>query len=150
MKSHFKAFFEYNAHFNQQLSAVFMEKPDLADGKSHKLFSHILNAHHIWNHRILIKQGSYGVWELLSASNMEDINSQNLADSIHILSHLDLNKPIPYQNSKGQKFQNKISDILFHIINHSTYHRGQIATDFREKGIEPLATDYIFWKRENV
>lgn len=150
MKSYFKEFFEYNAHFNQKFSAVFMENPDIADGKSHKLFSHILNAHHIWNHRMMIKQGKYSVWELMPVSGMEHINAENLNDSMHILESLDLNKTILYQNSNGQKFQNKINDILFHIVNHSTYHRGQIAADFRENGIDPLITDYIFWKRENL
>ncbi|QLH28398.1 MAG: hypothetical protein HWD63_02710 [Candidatus Parvibacillus calidus] len=39
-----------------------------------------------------------------------------------------------------------MKDIIFHIINHSTYHRGQIAMEFRQSGLEPLNTDYIFYK----
>ena len=60
---------------------------------------------------------------------------------------VDLNNIILYKTTKGQAFENKTSDILFHIINHSTYHRGQIAADFRQTGTEPLSTDYIFYKR---
>jgi uncharacterized damage-inducible protein DinB len=44
-------------------------------------------------------------------------------------------------------FTNTIKDILFHIINHSTNHRGQIAVDFRNNGLEPLVLDYVFYKR---
>lgn len=29
----------------------------------------------------------------------------------------------------------------------ATYHRGQIATDFKNTGLQPLVTDYIFYKR---
>lgn len=148
MTSYFKELFEYNAHVNRKLLVVLAENPELIHGKSHQLFSHILNAHHIWNHRIMAKPEMYGVWELQPASEMHHINTRNLVDSMHILDHLDINTTVSYQNSKGQKFQNSISDMLFHVINHSTYHRGQIATDFRANGIEPLITDYIFWKRK--
>ncbi len=44
-------------------------------------------------------------------------------------------------------FTNVIQDVLFHFINHSTYHRGQIAIQMKEAGLEPIATDYIFFKR---
>ena len=53
----------------------------------------------------------------------------------------------PNMAKKGNLFENKIDDILFHIINHSTYHRGQIMMLFRESGLEPIFSDYIFHKR---
>jgi uncharacterized damage-inducible protein DinB len=37
--------------------------------------------------------------------------------------------------------------MLFHIVNHSTNHRGQIAVDFKSNGITPLGLDYIHYKR---
>lgn len=145
--SYFNEYFEYNRYFNTKLATVFEENSGLTEGKSHRLFSHMLGAHHIWNHRILARQNDYGVWELLPSAKLNEINLKNFDDSTHILENLDLNNTISYRNSKGQAFRNKVSDILFHIINHSTYHRGQIAADFREIGLEPLVTDYIFWKR---
>ena len=54
---------------------------------------------------------------------------------------------VHYTNTNGQAFDNSVRDILFNVINHSTYHRGQIAREFREYGPEPLVTDYIFYKR---
>jgi uncharacterized damage-inducible protein DinB len=35
--------------------------------------------------------------------------------------------------------------ILRHIVNHSTYHRGQIASKLKRFGIEPPNTDFFFW-----
>jgi uncharacterized damage-inducible protein DinB len=35
--------------------------------------------------------------------------------------------------------------ILRHIVNHSTYHRGQIASKLKRFGIEPPTTDFFFW-----
>lgn len=61
-----------------------------------------------------------------------------------------LKKKISYKNSRGERFENSVRDILFHVINHSTYHRGQIATDCKLHGMTPLATDYIFYKRDTL
>ena len=39
--------------------------------------------------------------------------------------------------------------ILRHVANHSTYHRGQIAAKLKRLGVEPPATDLIYWGMEN-
>lgn len=147
MKPFFKELFEYNHHFNLKLSEIFTEKSDVVSKKSVQLFSHILNAQHIWISRIVKKQSDFGVWDIHAVQQFKEINDKNFKETIHALNHFDLSKTISYKNTKGQAFENKISDILFHVLNHSTYHRGQIATDFRQNGIEPINTDYIFYKR---
>ena len=38
--------------------------------------------------------------------------------------------------------------ILRHVANHSTYHRGQIASKLKRFGIEQPATDLIYWAIE--
>jgi uncharacterized damage-inducible protein DinB len=40
--------------------------------------------------------------------------------------------------------------ILRHIVNHSTYHRGQIASKLKRFGIEPPNTDFFFWALEQI
>jgi uncharacterized damage-inducible protein DinB len=40
--------------------------------------------------------------------------------------------------------------ILRHIVNHSTYHRGQIASKLKRFGIEPPNTDFFFWAIEQI
>lgn len=150
MKTFFEELFEYNHHFNSVLSDLFSEYSERVSEKSVELFSHILNAHHIWISRIIGIQGDFDVWDIQTIQMFKKINDKNFNETLNILCHFDLSKTISYKNSKEQSFENKTSDILFHIINHSTYHRGQIATEFRKNGINPLITDYIFWKRENL
>lgn len=147
MKSFFKELFEYNFHSNQQLAELFLQHSNEASEKSLKLFSHILNAHHIWNNRIEEKQKTFNVWDIHTVQAFKQIDKNNHESSLRILDTFDLNQNIFYSNSKGDKFNNNIKDMLFHVINHSTYHRAQIATEFKQSGITPLATDYIFYKR---
>ncbi|HEU0125158.1 MAG TPA: DinB family protein, partial [Flavobacterium sp.] len=93
------------------------------------------------------KQAVFGVWELHPVQDLKGIENKNYEHTLQILNDYDLKLIINYSNSKGQLFSNSIQDMLFHIINHSTYHRGQIATEFKRQGLEPLVTDYIFFKR---
>jgi uncharacterized damage-inducible protein DinB len=37
-----------------------------------------------------------------------------------------------------------------HLVNHGTYHRGQITTMLRQLGAKPLSTDVIHFYRERV
>jgi uncharacterized damage-inducible protein DinB len=147
MQLFFEQLFEYNHYFNQKLSGIFLEKGNPISEKSVKLFSHILNAHHIWNARIVGRQSGFSVWDVHAVEQFSKIDHKNFNETVHALNQVDLNSIILYKTSKGAEFENKTRDILFHIINHSTYHRGQIATDFRQTGTEPLVTDYIFYKR---
>ncbi|KAA9035691.1 damage-inducible protein DinB [Ginsengibacter hankyongi] len=147
MKDLFKELFEYSHHFNQKLSDVFTDNPDKTSEKAVKLFNHILNAHQIWNNRIEPKQTTFGVWELHAIEHLKNIDQTNYEQTLQILDTIDLNETINYLNSKGQPFSNRARDIFFHVINHSTYHRAQIATEFKQHGLDPLVTDYIVYKQ---
>ncbi|WP_025762311.1 DinB family protein [Dyadobacter tibetensis] len=146
MQAFFETLFLYNYQTNQALAKKYEDSPFKLSDNALKLYSHMLNAHHIWNRRILLKAADFGVWQLQPNTDIKNIDLTNYQESMMILAELDLNAEITYSNSKGQVFTRVISDILFHIINHSTYHRGQIATEFRKCGVDPLVTDYIYYK----
>ncbi len=145
MKEFFKELFEYSHHHNQMLWKVFNEHQTTE--KAVKLFNHILNAHQIWNYRIDPLETVPDVWEIRQMSNLKEIDRSNYEGTLRILDVFDFGKVINYKTSTGSNFSNSTRDILFHIINHSTYHHGQIAMDFRQSGLEPLASDFIFYKR---
>ncbi len=147
MKQFFKELFAYSHHFNQQLATVFTEQADKTSEKSVKWFNHILNAHLVWNNRILKQAGPLNSWDMHDVTALREMDQVNYNTSLQILDNFDLDTAIDYSTFKGEPFTNTVRDILFHVVNHSTYHRGQIAADFRQTGLEPLTTDYIFFKR---
>jgi len=147
MEIYFKELFAYNHYTNMQLWEAMMNDGDSTPEKSLKLFNHILNAHQIWNNRINPQIIPVGVWERRQLVVEKEIDTQNYVHSLLILDNYGLKSSIKYTNSKGETFTNTAQDILFHVINHSTYHRGQIAMDFRAHGLTPLSSDYIFYKR---
>ena len=146
MKSKFTKLYEYNAHFNEKLIRLMEPELNRLPEKPIKLINHILSSHQVWNSRILSQPPTHP-WEMHPFENLIEINQENHQTTLKILEEFDLSKIIIYQNTKGEKFENKIEDILFHLVNHGTYHRGQIALLFRESGIEPMVSDYIFYKR---
>ncbi|MBB4805614.1 putative damage-inducible protein DinB [Chryseobacterium defluvii] len=146
MKEKLIDLFQYTDHFNQQMIKLISENLSKVDEKTISLINHTLNAQQIWNSRIL-GETSFEVWQLSPFEDLEQINHQNYLKSVAIVENYDLDKRIEYQNSKGSKFENSIFEMLFQAVNHSTYHRGQINSLLKQNGIEPLLTDYIFYKR---
>lgn len=144
----FKDAFEYNFHFNQELIALFEKQQQSIPEKSIQLLNHLINAQQIWNERILEEKIAIDVWKIRPLENLKNINLSNYNRSISILNTIALNRKVEYKNSKGIEFSNSVQDIIFHVINHSTYHRAQISSNLKENNIEPINTDYIFYKRK--
>lgn len=147
MKEEFKELFEYNYHFNEKLIKIISENTQIVSAKIFKLLNHLINAQQIWNARIK-NEKEFEVWQINNWNIIENINKENYSKTLNIINEIDIDNIIEYTNSKEIKFSNKIKDILFHIINHSTYHRAQIATELKICGFEPINTDYIFYKRK--
>ncbi|AZB17043.1 damage-inducible protein DinB [Chryseobacterium indologenes] len=146
MKEKLIDLFEYTHHFNAEMIKVISENRKLIDDKTISLINHTLNAQQIWNARIL-GESTFEVWQINPLKSLQEIDHKNFLKSIDIISNLDLDKRIEYQNSRGTKFENSIFEMLFHAVNHSTYHRGQINSLLKQNGLAPILTDYIFYKR---
>jgi uncharacterized damage-inducible protein DinB len=59
----------------------------------------------------------------------------------------DWNQVIAYKDSKGTPYQSPVWQVLLHLTNHDTYHRGQVANMLRQLGHAPLGTDLILYYR---
>ncbi|MRI00927.1 damage-inducible protein DinB [Kriegella sp. EG-1] len=147
MKVFFNQLFDYNFYCNKKIIELCVDESEVSE-KTVELFSHILNAHNIWNSRIIGRKPDFDVWQIHAIPTWNDVHYENQRSSFEITSNADnFEKRIDYENSQGRLYSNNIKDILFHILNHSTHHRGQITMNLRQNNIEPMSLDYVFYKR---
>lgn len=114
---------------------------------------HILAAEWIWLSRWKGESPSAipAEWD---TSTMEGIrshweeNTKNLITFVRGLSASDVQRSVTYRSIKGDSFTNTMSQILRHLVNHSTYHRGQIVNMLRNLGSGGVGTDMIIYFRE--
>jgi len=59
------------------------------------------------------------------------------------LTEADLERVVEYRSVRGNRFAYSLRRMLQHVVNHSTYHRGQVITLLRQLGASPCATDYL-------
>ena len=56
--------------------------------------------------------------------------------------------PISYENLQGQRWEYSLGHMMQHLVNHSSYHRGQVVTLLRQLGHNPPATDFLVYLDE--
>jgi uncharacterized damage-inducible protein DinB len=66
------------------------------------------------------------------------------------LSAADLQRVVSYRNLKGEPWAYPLGMQLVHVLNHSTYHRGQLATMCRQVGAAAPATDLLVFLDETT
>jgi uncharacterized damage-inducible protein DinB len=114
--------------------------------RSLRWMGHIIGAEFLWLGRIAGKAEPLPVWPDLSVSECEarlGELSHRLPDRLRDERARGLSRSVPYTNSKGEAWSNSVEEIFTHLVLHSAYHRGQIASDLRGAGREPAYTDYI-------
>ncbi len=149
MKNYFNKIWQYNGWANhrclQKISSQLPEYQEL-----NIKFSHIISAEEIWYNRI--EPLPYQPLPLFAGQPWERL-SNRMEQSQHrwlelINATVEWSKVIHYENTSGTPYQTRLEDIVIHVVNHGTYHRGQIALLLRQQDQDPLATDYIVFNRE--
>lgn len=60
-----------------------------------------------------------------------------------------LAEEISYENPRGVVWTYQLGDMVRHVVNHSTYHRGQVTTLLRQLAGTPVATDFLVFLDQN-
>jgi uncharacterized damage-inducible protein DinB len=148
MRENFYRLYQFNHWANKRLAEVL--KSDYCE-EGAKLLSHVVNAELIWYGRIKNEtHHPIKIWQLhepflLKVYAIE--SSLNFFQLIDTCPEEDFFKVIKYHNSKGEAFETCLLDILFHVANHGSYHRGQVNKALKEAGKEPVNVDYITFSR---
>jgi uncharacterized damage-inducible protein DinB len=61
-----------------------------------------------------------------------------------------LGQPLAFRLFNGTEDARPLSVQFQHVVNHGTYHRGQVAVMLRQVGTMPNPTDIIRWARERA
>ena len=66
------------------------------------------------------------------------------------LKQSDLDRVLEYKTLKFGVYRNPLWESMQHLVNHGTYHRGQVTTLLRQLGVQPIATDLMHFYRERA
>ena len=150
MRIYFTRLFNYDRYANETIAGAIVKAG--APGKPVALMSHLLVAQQIWLNRCKGLPAAGGaLWPDWQATAFPAIIAGNNKEWLNYLEALqpdDFEKKISYKNSKGDHFENDLTDVLTHLINHGTHHRAQIGQQLKSTGADQLPnTDYIFYIR---
>ena len=150
LSEHLRRQFVYDAWANREVLKAIQAGGE-SDEKSVQLMGHILAAERLWLERLLQRPQSGPVWP---NADLETCRRENEALASLWLEYLakavDLGQAISYKNSKGEAWTSAVGDVLTHVVMHSGYHRGQIATHMRATGKTPAYTDFIHGVRQGL
>ena len=148
MKEYFLKLYQYNAWSNARVLKCLLQQ-NVNDEKILTLMGHIVAAQFLWLHRVkglpppdVKLWGSYSLEQLKSMAMEAGKNWLNFVET-----ETNFNRELTYTNYVGEPYTNNVEMIMIHLVNHSSYHRGQIAMLLRQKGFEPINTDFITYDR---
>jgi uncharacterized damage-inducible protein DinB len=148
MKKYFLKLYQYNAWANQRVLGA-LKQQRVHDEKVLSLMGHIVAAQFLWLHRIKgLPPPDLKLWDNYDLENLatlaEGANTQWLE---FVENTQDFNREMSYKNYTGDPYTNNVEMIMIHLVNHSSYHRAQIAMLLRQEGFEPVNTDFITYDR---
>lgn len=148
MKAYFTKLYEYNEWANRRVLKA-IESQQVDDEKILSLFSHLLSANFLWLHRIKgLPPPDLELWKTYSIEKLNKlVDDGSRLWNDFVASTDSFNRTLKYKNYVGDYYENNVEHIMIHLVNHGTYHRGQIALLLRERGYEPVNTDFITWDR---
>lgn len=148
MREHLGRLFAYDDWANREVLAT-LNKTGGQPPRSVRLMAHIFSAQKLWLERLQSQEQSLPVWPDFSLRECEAQAAELPRLWENYLAHdAGLARPVVYKNSKGESWTSRPEDVLLHVVMHSAYHRGQIATDMRAAGLTPAYTDFIHAVRQ--
>jgi uncharacterized damage-inducible protein DinB len=113
---------------------------------------HIAGAEKIWHERWLDlkepflqdnfngdKQNLFSVWQNASLA---------IQNYVFKINEEELNNSFSFLRLNGEQLSNSFADSILHVLNHSTYHRGQLVTMLRQVDFKEVSsTDFITFCR---
>jgi uncharacterized damage-inducible protein DinB len=163
MKRHFTMMAAYNRWANVRLYAMAAALPDELYRKPigvyfkslHGTLNHILTADRIWMHRLAGKGDHPNKLNATIHDDLPSLREARVAEDQRIVSFVDslhdadFEKSWDYRMLNGTPQRQHLREILAHLFNHQTHHRGQAHAALTALGVsEPEPLDLLLMLRE--
>lgn len=133
----------------QQQQTVSSSFPSL-----HSTLLHMWDAESIWWQRLKLQE------HIIRPSDTPNLSFTDVATGLAYLdkqwfewistsTEAALTHVFAYRNTKKEEFKQPVFQMLLHMFNHSTYHRGQLVNILHQLEVHNIPpTDFILWSRK--
>jgi uncharacterized damage-inducible protein DinB len=148
MKKYFLKLYQYNAWANRRVLGT-LQRQRISDEKILSLMGHVVAAQFLWLHRIKgLPPPDVKLWGEYSLEQLATLAEKAGKEWLEFVESTEnFDRQMTYKNYVGEPYTNNVEMIMIHLVNHSSYHRAQIAMLLRQKGLEPINTDFITYDR---
>lgn len=134
-------------------AAILYNEMNSSFGTIYKTLIHLMDVESIWWQRLKLQE--HVQWPGVSyAEPIENLSKDLLKlstqwkDWVLAANETKITHVFEYQNSKKEIFKQPVYEMLLHLFNHQTFHRGQLVTMMRQNEVEKIpATDFIVYSR---
>lgn len=163
--AYFRQLARYNAWANERIYAAAAELSDTERkakrpsffGSIHATLNHILVGDRVWLSRLTAKPGGplvskpaeitglhqelYEDFDALRAARVKE--DARIGEAVGRYSDADLAGKLDYANMAGEERHTPLAQVLAHVFNHQTHHRGQVHGLLSHTRIAPPSLDMI-------
>ena len=152
MLDQFRKNFEFDYWANDKFVKALSEMPQPPE-KAVNILGHIMFASDVWLAR-LMKEDLSRFTDPNPSYTLADCRQK--LDELHIkwknylakLKPENLGEKIVFANTHGKQYEHVVQNVLVHVVNHSSYHRGQLAMLVHQGEGKRPNTDYIGYALE--
>ena len=162
MKKVFVQYAAYNVWANQRIAECIIKLSDeqvnrvlVSSFKSiYATILHLWDAEAIWWQRLKMQEQLEIPGTVFTGTAVELCNnllkqSKQWKDWTDLATEAALEHEFIYRNTKKEQFKQPVHEIMMHLFNHQSYHRGQLVTMFRQVGFTEIPNlDYISFVRK--
>jgi uncharacterized damage-inducible protein DinB len=127
-------------------------------GSIHGTWNHLLVGDRIWFHRFGVaipKAEQPTALDQILYDDRDELMAARRRMDETVLAFVDrldaaaLAREVSYANSRGERFEQPLWQLLAHVFNHQTHHRGQVHALLTGLGREAPPLDLIYYLREH-
>jgi len=158
-----RVLYDYNAWANHRsLDAAssltaekFVQPMGSSFGSVRDTLGHIFGAEWIWLERFQGRSPASlpDTTQFKDAASLRERWNEHearLLGFVRGLTQSDMDRVMEYKTLKFGVYRNPLWESMQHLVNHGTYHRGQVTTLLRQLGAQPILTDLMHFYRERA